>query len=114
MPDTGGTVCLKGATASAIQLFERLPEPPVVAVPLVTGLLETSKHTAGKVIELLIAAGILAELGKRKRDRLYRYQHYLQLLEQRIWQNSNEPWPVHAEPALYEYDTNASKLLTLS
>jgi hypothetical protein len=84
LPDTGGTVCLKGASVSAIQLFERLPEHPVIAMPLVTRLLETSRHTESKVIEMLIAAGIRAQLGKRKRDRLYRYQNYLQLLEQRF------------------------------
>ncbi len=70
-----------GATVKAIQLFERLPEHPVITMPLVTRLLETSKPTAGKAIELLIAAGILAEVGERKRDRLYRYQNYLQFLE---------------------------------
>ncbi len=70
-----------GATVTAIQLFERLPEHPAITMPLVTRLLETSKPTAGKAIELLIAAGILAEVGERKRDRLYRYQNYLQLLE---------------------------------
>ena len=70
-----------GATVTAIQLFEKLPEHPVVTMPLVTRLLATTKPTAGKAIELLIAAGILAEVGERKRDRLYRYQNYLKLLE---------------------------------
>jgi Fic family protein len=70
-----------GATVTAIQLFEQLPEHPVVTMPLVTRLLEISKPTAGKVIELLITAGILAEVGERKRDRLYRYQNYLKLLD---------------------------------
>jgi len=50
-------------------------------MPLVTRLLATSKPTAGKAIELLITAGILAEVGERKRDRLYRYQNYLKLLD---------------------------------
>jgi len=57
---------------SAIQLFARLPEHPVGTMPLVTRLLETSKPTTGQSIELLIATGILAEVGKRKRDLLYR------------------------------------------
>ncbi len=70
-----------GATVTAIQLFEQLPEHPVVTMPLVTRLLATSKPTAGKAIELLITAGILAEVGERKRDRLYRYQNYLKLLD---------------------------------
>ena len=70
-----------GATVTAIQLFEKLPEHPVITMPLVTRLLSTSKPTAGKAIEVLIKAGILVEIGERKRDRLYRYEAYLQLLQ---------------------------------
>ncbi len=70
-----------GVTVTAIQLFERLPDHPVVTMPLVTRVLATSKPTASKAIELLITAGILAEIGERKRDRLYRYQNYLKLLD---------------------------------
>ena len=69
-----------GATVSAIQLFERLPKQPVITMPLVTRLLSTSKPTAGKAIDALLRAGILVEIGSRKRDRLYRYEHYLRLL----------------------------------
>lgn len=70
-----------GATVTAIQLFERLPEHPIVTMPSVTRLLSISKPTAGKAIDVLIKAGILAEVGERKRDRLYRYQGYLRLLD---------------------------------
>ena len=71
----------QGATVTAIQLFEQLPEHPIVTMPLVTRLLSISKPTAGKAIEVLIKAGILAEVGERKRDRLYRYKGYLGLLD---------------------------------
>jgi len=67
-------------TVSAIRLFELLPEHPVISMPLVTELLTTSKPTAGKTIELLQHAGIIVEVGERKRDRLYSYQPYLDLL----------------------------------
>ena len=40
----------------------------------------TSKPTAGKAIDVLIKAGILVEVGERKRDRLYCYEPYLRLL----------------------------------
>jgi len=70
-----------GATVTAIQLFEQLPRHPVITMPLVTRLLSTSKPTAGKAIEVLIRAGILAEVGAKKRDRLYRYTAYLELLD---------------------------------
>lgn len=46
-----------------------------------TRLLETSKPTAGKAIELLIAAGIRAEVGGSKRDGLNRHENHLKLLE---------------------------------
>lgn len=70
-----------GVTVTAIQLFERLPVHPVITMPRVTQLLSTSKPTAGKAIDVLIKAGILVEVGDRKRDRLYRYGPYLRLLE---------------------------------
>jgi Fic family protein len=79
--DREALLATPGATVTAIQLFEKLPQHPVVTMPFVTRLLAISKPTAGKVIELLITAGILAEVGERKRDRLYRYQNYLGLLD---------------------------------
>jgi Fic family protein len=69
-----------GATISAIQLFELLPDHLVITMPKVTRLLSTSKPTAGKSIETLVGAGILVEVGSRKRDRMYRYDGYLKLL----------------------------------
>jgi hypothetical protein len=67
-------------TVSAIQLFEALPKDPVISMPLVTRLLRTTKPTAGKAIELLQSADILKEVGARQRDRLYRYEPYVDLL----------------------------------
>ena len=69
-----------GATVTTIQLFELLPEHLIVTMPSVTRLLSISKPIAGKAIEVLIKAGILAEVGERKRDRLFRYDGYLQVL----------------------------------
>ncbi|MCB1744445.1 MAG: Fic family protein [Gammaproteobacteria bacterium] len=69
-----------GATITAIQLFEQLPEHPVINVQRVTRLLSVSKPTAGKAIEVLMKAGVLSEVGERRRDRLYRYSGYLEVL----------------------------------
>lgn len=71
----------RGVTVSAIQLFEKLPQHPVISMPLVTRLLDTSKPTASKAIALLLDAGILGEIGARRRDRIYGYRRYLSLLE---------------------------------
>ena len=79
--DRQNLLATPGATVTAIQLFEQLPEHPVITMPLVTRLLSTTKPTAGKAIDVLIKAGILAEVGQRKRDRLYRYDGYLKILD---------------------------------
>ena len=71
----------EGVTVSAMQLFEYLPNHPVVTMPGVTRLLGVTKPTAGKAIDALIDTGILFELGKRRRDRLYSYRPYLDLLQ---------------------------------
>jgi len=71
----------KSVTVTAIQLFETLPEHPVISMPLVTRLLSTSKPTAGKAIDLLVEQGILKEIGDRKRDRIYKYDKYVRILE---------------------------------
>jgi Fic family protein len=70
-----------GVTVSAIQLFEKLPNHPVVSMPLITRLLSTTKPTAGKAIQLLQSVQILKETGERKRDRLYSYDPYIELLK---------------------------------
>jgi Fic family protein len=70
-----------GVTVSAMQLFEALPNHPVISMPLVTRVLTTTKPTAGKAIEILRSAGILKEIGRRKRDRLYSYEPYVALLK---------------------------------
>lgn len=71
----------RGASITALQLFERLPRHPVISMPVVTALLSVSKPTAGKAIEALQAAGILVTADARKRNRLYRYDAYLRRLE---------------------------------
>jgi len=74
-------ISAESVTVSAIQLFEALPKHPVISMPLVTRILSTSKPTASKAIDLLIRQGILTEVGDRKRDRIYRYDKYLQILD---------------------------------
>ncbi len=69
-----------GSSLAAVRLFELLPRRPLVSVASAMKLLETSKPTAGKAIDTLVAAGILAETTGRKRDRWYAYKAYLDRL----------------------------------
>ena len=73
---------LQGGTASvsAIRLFEALPRHPLITVATTMSLVASSKPTATRSIELLVAAGILVETTGRRRDRCYVYQAYLDRL----------------------------------
>jgi Fic family protein len=64
----------------ALRLFEALPIQPIVSVASVMGVLETTKPTAGRAIEVLKGAGVLVETTGRRRDRSYAYQKYIDLL----------------------------------
>jgi Fic family protein len=70
----------KGASLSAMQLFEVLPEHPLLTVSQVVKLLSTTKPTAMKAIAALEAAGILTERTGQRRDRVFSYSGYLDLL----------------------------------
>lgn len=68
------------ATIPAIRLLDQLPSQPIVTLPQVMALLETTKPTAAKAIEALRQARILREMTGKRRDRVYAYHAYLQVL----------------------------------
>jgi Fic family protein len=69
-----------GMSVPALRLFEILPRHPIVTVASTMRLLETTKPTAGRAIELLVAADVLVETTGRKRDRTFVYLAYLDRL----------------------------------
>ena len=69
-----------GVTIPAVQLLDQLPTHPMVTLPRVIKLLETTKPTASKAINTLRDAGVLHETTGRKRDRVYAYHEYLRIL----------------------------------
>jgi Fic family protein len=68
------------ASVSALRLFEALPRHPIVSVATAMTLVEASKPTATRAIEVLVEAGILTEVTGRRRDRSFAYQAYLDRL----------------------------------
>jgi Fic family protein len=68
------------ASVSAIRLFESLPRHPIVTIASAIKLVQASKPTATRAVEVLIDAGILAEVTGRRRDRSFAYQAYLDRL----------------------------------
>jgi Fic family protein len=78
--DRERVLAAKRSSLTAVRLLELLPRRPMVTIPGVVKMLETTKPTATKSIELLERLGILQETTGRKRDRTYRYVGYLDRL----------------------------------
>lgn len=78
--DRARVLAHEGMSVVALRLFELLPRHPVVTVASVMKLVETTKPTAGRAIELLVAAGVLVESTGKKRDRSFVYRSYLDRL----------------------------------
>lgn len=78
--DRARLIAHDSVTVPAIRLLDLLPSSPVVTLPLAIELLGVSKPTAIKAIEALEATGILKETSGKRRDRVYAYQKYLDVL----------------------------------
>ena len=78
--DRARVLAHEGMSVVALRLFELLPRHPVVTVASVIRLVETTKPTAGRAIELLVAAGVLVETTGKRRDRSFVYRSYLDRL----------------------------------
>jgi Fic family protein len=74
-------IAAPGASIMAIRLIDQLPIHPVVTIPTVVELLETTKPTAGKAVQLLENLGVLAETTGKQRDRSFAYARYLEKLQ---------------------------------
>lgn len=81
----------QGMSVVALRLFEHLPRRPVVTVASAMKLVETTKPTASRAIDLLVAAGVLVEMTGKKRDRSFAYQAYLDRL--RVGTDLERPQP---------------------
>ncbi len=69
-----------GGSLAAARLFELLPRHPIVSVAWAIQHLGVSKPTAGRAVGALENAGVLVEITGKKRDRLWAYQRYLDIL----------------------------------
>lgn len=78
--DRARVLAQDGTSIMALRLFELLPRHPVVTVATAMKLVNTTKPTAGRAVELLTAAGVLVETTGKKRDRSFVYERYLELL----------------------------------
>ena len=80
--DRAAALAHPATTVTAARLFEELPRHPIVTVAGVTKLLGATKPTAAKAVSALVEAGILVETTGRRRDRVFNYAAYLDLLRE--------------------------------
>jgi Fic family protein len=73
---------------SALRVHYDLQRNPMLAVPHAATRLKLSNPTVQTAVETLIELGIVEEVTGRKRDRLYRYARYLEIMER-----GTEPLP---------------------
>jgi Fic family protein len=68
-------------SVSALRLFEQLPRQPIVTVASAMKIVDATKPTTTRAIEILSDLGILVETTGRKRDRSFAYRAYLERLQ---------------------------------
>lgn len=78
--DRSRVLAAQNVSVVALRLFELLPRHPIVTVGSVVRLVDTTKPTASRAVEQLVAAGVLVETTGRKRDRSFVYGAYLEKL----------------------------------
>ncbi|QDU39688.1 Adenosine monophosphate-protein transferase SoFic [Maioricimonas rarisocia] len=70
----------KSATVNSLRLFEALPQNPVLTLAHAMQLVSATKPTVLKAIAMLCDVGILEEVTGKRRDRIYVYRAYLDVL----------------------------------
>jgi Fic family protein len=69
------------STVMAARLFEMLPQHPIITIASAMDLLSTTRPTTTKAVAALLNAGVLAETSGKKRDRMFCYMKYLDILK---------------------------------
>ena len=67
-------------TIPTMRLFSKLPRNPYITLASALKLLEATKPTASRAIDLLCRLEILREITGQQRDRVYVYQSYVDIL----------------------------------
>jgi Fic family protein len=78
--DRARILSASNASVMAARLLDQLPSHPMVTIPTVVKLLETTKPTATKAVGVLEQLGVLRETTGRRRARTFSYSAYLDLL----------------------------------
>lgn len=79
--DSAKITTLGRARFSCTQIFEYLKKLPQVTVPLMAKQLSMTAPTARSSLNHMVKSGILEEISGKKRDKVYVYRKYLDILE---------------------------------
>jgi len=72
----------KGSTGSALQIHHALQGRPITSISRAAKETGLSVPTVGSALQVLCELGIARELTGKRRNRLYGYDHYLQILSE--------------------------------
>lgn len=78
--DRQGLLQQDDISVAALRLFESLPRHPIVNVASVMRIIGVTKPTASRAIGRLVEANVLTQSNGKKRDRLFMYREYLNIL----------------------------------
>jgi len=78
--DRARVLSVHNASVMAARLLDQLPRHPILTIPTIVKLLDTTKPTAAKAVGVLEQLGILKETTGRRRDRTFSYAAYLDRL----------------------------------
>jgi Fic family protein len=78
--DRARLLAVESASVSAVRLFEQLPRHPIVTVATAMKLIDASKPTATRAVDVLVDLDVLAETTGKRRDRSFAYRAYLDRL----------------------------------
>ncbi len=79
--DRGRLLASPKVVIPAVRLFEELPSHPVLTVNQAVKILKTTKPTAAKAVDILVNLGVLEETTGAKRNRMFGYKKYLDILK---------------------------------
>lgn len=78
--DRARVLAAPSSSVIAARLFEVLPRHPMLTIGGAMELLSTTRPTAAKAMTILADIGVLSETSGKKRDRIFGYTRYLDLL----------------------------------
>ena len=86
--DRGKVAHLGRTPTSALRVHEEIQRSPIITVPTTAKRLRLAKQTVQNALDRLQTLGIVREITGKRRDRLYEYTRYLQILDE-----GTEPLP---------------------